>query len=178
MTKWNYALLVSLLSIFACGNGQFETEMSMLDSAEAQLTAAGKMLQIDAESIEKREKEMEEKKLYFREHYADSPSLELVQLVESYIGIATIYENYLRNHSSLEKEHEELEKQLRDLRHSLKKEEITRKDFHIYFSKEKKDIEELLEHTEETARRVFEVEPIFKRLSPQMDSILVKLGKQ
>lgn len=182
MTKIFYSLILilSILTATSCSNREkeFATELQLLDSLANDLSAMEKCMILDAKEIEQRYKQMEENTGYFKAHFKDSISLELALAFDQYNGAEPIYKNYIRHHAAIEKEHEELTAQVKKLRHSLLKGEVTRPDFKVYYAKESQETEALEEHVNDIYKKVLEVEPMYKRAAAVIDAEVASLRKK
>lgn len=182
MTKIFYPLILilSILSATSCSNREkeFATELQLLDSLANDLSAMEKWMILDAKEIEQRYKQMEENTAYFKAHFKDSISLELALAFDQYNGAEPIYKNYIKHHVAIEKEHKELTEQVKNLRHSLLKGEVTRPDFKVYYAKESQETEALEEHVNDIYKKVLEVEPMYKRAAAVIDAEVASLRKK
>lgn len=182
MTKIFYSLLLlsGFLLATSCNNREkeFASELQLLDSLENDLSAMEKWMILDAKEIEQRYKQMEENTDYFKAHFKDTISLELALAFDQYHGAEPIYKNYIRHHIAIEKEHKELTEQVKNLRHSLLKGEVTRPDFKVYYAKESQETEALEEHVNDIYKKVLEVEPMYKRAAAVIDAEVTSLRKK
>lgn len=182
MTKIFYSLLLlsGFLIATSCNNREIEfaTELQLLDTLANDLATMGKWMVLDAEEIEQRYKQMEENTSYFKAHFKDTISLELALAFDQYNGAEPIYKNYIKHHAAIEKEHKELTEQVKNLRHSLLKGEVTRPDFKVYYAKESQETEALEEHVNDIYKKVLEVEPMYKRAAAVVDAEVAALRKK
>lgn len=182
MTKIFYPLILilSILTATSCSNREkeFATELQLLDSLANDLSAMEKWMILDAKEIEQRYKQMEENTDYFKAHFKDTVYLELALAFDQYNGAEPIYKNFIKHHTAIEKEHKELTEQVKNLRHSMLKGEVTRPDFKVYYAKESQETEALEEHVNDIYKKVLEVEPMYKRAAAVIDAEVASLRKK
>ena len=167
------ALIVSTLNT-ACSD-KYERENQLLDSLDMSLEASEARLELEMDVIKKRILELQEQQSGIIEHHQDTFSYELAQKMGKQRALLKLYKRSVSDHSFFAEELPLLRTQVANLREDLNNGLLDKAQFKEYYQKERNDIAQLEWNTEALKRDLYQMEPVYQRLAPELDLVLENL---
>ncbi len=143
-----------------------------MDSLDLSLNASEQHLDLDMGVIEERILELGMQRKDIQRLHKDTFSYELAQKMGKQRSLLKVYGRSISNKEVFTEELDQLRKQVADLRSDLNKDLMEKEAFKEHYRRERKDVEQLEWNTNALRRDLYEMEPIYQRLAPELDLVL------
>lgn len=167
-------MFISILALSSCTDPakEFAVETAQCDSLSTQLAQLSQWFVVDETKIRKRQLLFgKQNKLIQTDSLDQFLPHELGLSVIQYRGIPAIYNNYLLNHLAISKQQDSLVKAVSLLKQDLYDKKIGRRKFRDLLAGLQHAVGNLEMDVNATSKKVFEVEPTYKRIQPHIDSL-------
>lgn len=172
ITLFLCGLLALALSACQSPAQKFATETAQLDSLKTQINTMKAWFMVDERKVNLRFKHMQQQDSIIQLPNLASRLPQSLELdVDQYRAIPAIYQNYLQLYKQQQTRLDSLALATDSLQNILYTEKIGRRKFRELLAAQQQFTNALQTQTEGTVKKTIEVEPVFKRIQPHIDSL-------
>ena len=175
---WILFIIFPFLATFSsCDHKEIKLQVERMDTLEHILGNVGDVLNIDENAVSMRLDTIRMKLNVILKSNPDSNNLELKNAIVKYQGIASIYEEFLKEYPIVDFDADKHARIVKDLRKKVETEKLSESEFNESYQREKGILEAIEKKARDLSYRIYSVEKDYWRSSEKINPVYYKIVK-